>query len=139
MTIRQFFIASALCISTFTVQAELVVVTHPGNTINTLPLSQLNRIFLGQSSSYANGSRAIALDVNDNSRTQFYREILGKEPGQIEKYWMRMIFTGKAHPPREVKLSEVKSVVAETPGAIAYLEKSQVDASVKVLKIEARQ
>lgn len=136
MTIRTLLIASALLLGSSLAQAELVVVANPASGISSLPLSQLNRIFLGQSGVYADGKPAIALDVSGGSRDQFYRDILKKTPEQIEKYWARMIFTGKAQPPREVRPADVKSIVADTPGAISYIDSSKVDGSVKVVRID---
>lgn len=135
--IRQILIALTLTATTAYAQAELVVVTNAGNSMSSIPLSQLNRIFLGQTSVYPDGSTAIPLDINGDTRNQFYRDVLKKTPEQVEKYWARMIFTGKAQPPREIKLTDVKAVVAETPGAISYMDSSKVDASLKVLKVDA--
>ncbi len=135
--IRQIIIALTLTATTAFAQAELVVVTNAGNSVNSIPLSQLSRIFLGQSSVYPDGSMAIPLDINGEARNQFYRDVLKKSPEQVEKYWARMIFTGKAQPPREIKLSDVKALVAETPGAISYMDSSKVDASLKILKVDA--
>jgi ABC-type phosphate transport system substrate-binding protein len=123
------------CASTLA-SAEMVVIANPSVSINSLAAAQLSRLFLGQSNVYADGSRAVPLDTSGDSRSQFYRDILKRQPEQVEKYWARMIFTGKAQPPREVRVADIKSVVAETPGAIAYIERSKVDSSVKVLKIE---
>lgn len=134
--IRQILIALTLTATMAHAQAELVVVTNAGNSVSSIPLSQLSRIFLGQSSAYPDGSTAIPLDINGEARNQFYRDVLKKTPEQVEKYWARMIFTGKAQPPREVKAGDVKSVVAETPGAISYMDSSKVDASLKVLKVD---
>lgn len=117
-------------------QAELVVIAHPSSATNSLPASQLSRLFLGQTSNLPDGSRAIALDVSGGSRSQFYRDILKRPPEQVEKYWARMIFTGKAQPPREIRPADVKSTVAETPGAISYIDSSKVDGSVKVIRID---
>ncbi|MGH8492075.1 MAG: hypothetical protein ACRERR_03055 [Moraxellaceae bacterium] len=137
MKIHKAFIGLFLISSTVFAQAELVVVTNINSSANSIPLSQLSRIFLGQSSAYPDGSSAIPLDINGETRNQFYRDVLKKSPEQVEKYWARMIFTGKAQPPREVKSADVKSVVAETPGAISYMDSSKVDASLKILKVDA--
>lgn len=134
--IRQTLIALTLTATTAFAQAELVVVTSASSPVTSIPLSQLSRIFLGQSSAYPDGSPAIPLDINGDARNQFYREVLKKTPEQVEKYWARMIFTGKAQPPREIKATDVKSVVAETPGAISYLDSSKVDASLKVIRVD---
>lgn len=115
--------------------AELVVVANPGVKINSLTQTEITRIFLGQAGTYPDGSVATPLDVSGDFRNSFYTYVLKKSPTQIEKYWARMIFTGKAQPPREVRIKEVKAVLADTRGGISYMDKSLVDESVKVITI----
>ena len=52
--------------------------------------------------------------------------------------WARLVFTGKGLPPKELPtVAAVKLVVARDPKAIGYIEKSDVDATVKpVLRLE---
>lgn len=134
MNIRIFM--GVMLLASGVVDAETVLVGNPGLRFSSLPLSQVSRIFLGQSSQMPDGSAAIPLDVSGGSRDQFYRDVLKKSPEQLEKYWARMIFTGKAQPPREIRPSDVKSVVAETPGALSYIDSSKVDGSVKVISVD---
>ena len=48
--------------------------------------------------------------------------------------WSRLIFTGKATPPKELPdAAAVKKAVATDPKAIGYIDKSEVDSTVKVL------
>ena len=129
-------LTTILLLAASAAQAETVLVGNPGLHFSSLPLSQVNRIFLGQTSQLPDGSTAIPLDVSGGSREQFYRDVLKKSPEQIEKYWARMIFTGKAQPPREIKPADVRSVVAETPGALSYMDSSKVDGSVKVIQVD---
>ncbi|MDI1303072.1 MAG: phosphate ABC transporter substrate-binding protein [bacterium] len=137
MNIRIFMGATLMLLTAAISHAETVLIGNPGLHFSSLPLSQVSRIFLGQTSQLPDGGAAIPLDVSGGSREQFYRDVLKKSPEQIEKYWARMIFTGKAQPPREVRPGDVKSVVAETPGAISYIDSSKVDGSVKVIHIDA--
>lgn len=134
MKIRYLLGIAAFTLTSFA-QAELVLVANPETGISSLSQSQLSRIFFGQTDLLPNGGKAVPLDVSGASKDLFAREILKKSPEQVEKYWARMIFTGKAKPPREVKAADVKATVAQTPGAISYLEKSQVDGSVEVIAI----
>lgn len=115
--------------------ADLVVVVNPHTTFNSLTRDELRRIFLGQTSNFPNGDHAIPFDVYGDYRNAFYQFILVRTPESVENYWANMIFTGKAEPPRQVQLDEAKQLVATSFGGISYIERSQVDSSVKVINI----
>lgn len=119
-------------------QADTVVVVNPNTNISEMQKSHLNKLFLGMVSNYPTGAVAFPIDQAGNApaRRDFYGSILGKTPEQLQKYWARMIFTGKGQPPREVKPSEIRQIIANTPGAIGYLDRAEVDGSVKVLTIK---
>lgn len=134
MKIRIVLAALALA-SAGSATAEIVVVAHPGVGLSSLSTSQVSRIFLGQTDQLPNGAKAVPLSVAGDAEDQFSREVLKKSPEQIEKYWARMIFTGKARQPRQVKANDVKATVAGTPGAISYMDRSQVDGSVKIISV----
>jgi hypothetical protein len=51
----------------------------------------------------------------------------------VKSTWSRLVFSGKGQPPRQLSDSAaVKKAVAADPKAVGYIEKSAVDASVKV-------
>ena len=52
----------------------------------------------------------------------------------MKAIWSRIVFTGKGQPPTEVPdSSAVKKAVAAQPNVVGYIDKSAVDASVKVV------
>ncbi|HUK01828.1 MAG TPA: hypothetical protein VLW26_06075, partial [Steroidobacteraceae bacterium] len=64
----------------------------------------------------------------------FYQQVSGHDLSQVKATWSRLIFTGKAQPPKEMADSAaVKKAVAADPKTIGYIEKSAVDGSVKVV------
>lgn len=128
-------IALIAALSTGTACADLVVVANPSIKVSSLSRGEVTRIFLGQSDSFPDGSAAIPLDAADNGRSSFYTDILKKSPVQMEKYWARMIFTGKSQVPRQLPANEIRTRVAETKGAISYIDRANVDASVKIISI----
>lgn len=136
MSIRHAFSGLALLLLSLSAWGQMVMVTNPANPTSALPLSHLTRLYLGQTNRYPDGSTAVVLDVSGGARKLFYSEVLKKAPDQVEKYWARMIFTGKSQPPREIGPAEAKTLVAATPGAISYMDASKVDSSVKVLHID---
>ncbi len=108
--------------------ADLVVIGNPAAAA--LTKEQVSDIFLGKSQAMT------PLDQADSApiRADFYKRATGRDLSQVKAGWSRLVFSGKAQPPKEVADSEaVKKSVAADPKAIGYIEKSAVDGSVKVL------
>ncbi|MFT4242619.1 MAG: hypothetical protein QM569_10065 [Acidovorax sp.] len=108
--------------------ADIVVVGHPSAAA--LTKDQVADVYTGKSQS------ASPVDQPESAaiRAEFYKKATGKDPAQIKALWSRLTFSGKGQPPKEVADSAaVKKAVAADPKAIGYIEKTAVDASVKVL------
>jgi ABC-type phosphate transport system substrate-binding protein len=115
---------------------EVVVVVSSTSPVAPLTSAQVADIFLGRASYFPSGEETIPLDLPEDSpaRTEFYRECTGKSTPQLRAYWSKLIFTGRAQPPREVANAEaVKRYLQTRPNAIAYIERKDVDASLKVV------
>jgi ABC-type phosphate transport system substrate-binding protein len=115
---------------------ELVVIVNPHSSFNSLTKGELRRIFLGQTGNFPNGQPAEPFDVANGYRDRFYQV---KTPESVENYWANTIFTGKAQPPRQLQPNETKQQVATLPRAISYIDRSQVDASIKVINVVSGQ
>jgi ABC-type phosphate transport system substrate-binding protein len=137
-TIKQIFLAT-LTGATLTLfaphaMAELVVVVSSKSPLAALTENQVADIFLGRSSELPGGGDAVPIDQADDAanRQEFYRHVTGKSPAQLKTYWSKLIFTGRGQPPREVgDASAVKKAVAMSNSAIGYIDRSEVDQSVK--------
>jgi ABC-type phosphate transport system substrate-binding protein len=134
-------IAAAAAIATaFPASAELVIIVNPRNATATLTTEQVSQLFLGKSASFPGGAAATALNLAEGAplRDEFYSKVTDKNPGQVKAYWAKQMFSGKGSPPRELaSAAEVKKAVASDPGAIGYVDKSLLDATVKgVLTIQ---
>ena len=110
--------------------AEVVVVVSPKAAEATMSKDQIAQFFLGKSSAMTPVDQPEDAPV----RAEFYKKVTDKEASQAKALWSKLVFTGKATMPKEVANSAaVKSAVAANPKAIGYIEKSAVDASVKVV------
>jgi ABC-type phosphate transport system substrate-binding protein len=128
--------AAALCISSSGAFAQVAVVVNPKSPITTMTAEQVSGIFLGKSNTLPSGATALPTDLPDGApaRELFYDKATGKSTAQVKAAWSRLVFSGKATPPKEMATSaDVKKFVAATPDAIGYIEKSAVDATVKVV------
>ena len=64
---------------------------------------------------------------------EFYKKATGRDSAQVKAIWSRILFTGRGVPPKQLADSAaVRKAVAANPRAVGYIEKSAVDASVKV-------
>jgi len=110
--------------------AEIVVVVSPKAAEASMTKDQVAQFFLGKSTAMT------PVDQPDSApvRAEFYKKVTDKEASQVKALWSKLVFTGKATMPKEVGDSAaVKKAVAADPKAIGYIEKSAVDASVKVI------
>jgi ABC-type phosphate transport system substrate-binding protein len=123
-------LAAAILAASVPAFAEVVVVVNPKAAEATMTKDQVAQFFLGKSSAMT------PIDQPDDApvRAEFYKKVTDKEASQAKALWSKLVFTGKATMPKEVANSAaVKSAVAANPKAIGYMEKSAVDASVKVV------
>ena len=123
-------LAAAICAASVPAFAEVVVVVNPKAAESTMTKDQVAQFFLGKSSAMT------PVDQPDDApvRAEFYKKVTDKEASQAKALWSKLVFTGKATMPKEVgDNAGVKKAVAADPKAIGYIDKSAVDASVKVV------
>ena len=128
--------ALALCFFSRICSAELVVIVNPKTVENAISLQDAANVFLGRKTVLGEGSRVAPVDQAEGSaaRNLFYQRVADKNPGQMKAYWATVIFTGRGTPPAATNDSvEVRSVVANTPGMIGYIDSTEVDDTVKVV------
>jgi ABC-type phosphate transport system substrate-binding protein len=129
-------LAAVLSVSAMQASAEVVVVVSAKSPVSALSESQVADIFLGRTSYFPSGEEAVPLDLTEDTsaRAEFYRECTGKSPSQLRAYWSKLIFTGRAQPPRELAdASAIKRYLQSRPSAIGYIDRKDVDANVKVV------
>jgi len=119
-------------------RADVVVIVSAQCPLKNLTTEQLTAIYLGKVNSLPDGTRLVPVDLSEDasSRTAFYSKIIGKSANQVRSYWSRLIFSGKAQPPRAVSSEEaLKKLIAEHPDWIGYIDSSALDSSVRPLKL----
>lgn len=124
------------------VQAEersmvIAVVVSAEEQVEKLKLtpSSLKLIYLRKQLYWPNGKHVVPVNLHAEHtlRGQFSQMVLGRLPKQQIDYWNGLYFNG-IQPPRTVNSEEaVIRLIAETPGAIGYVNACIVDARVKAL------
>lgn len=136
MRVFRYLIACLLAVPVPPAHADLVVVAHPQSGIERLTQDEVVNIYLGRYRRLASGLVAEPLDlpVDSELRSRFYRGLVNKSPAEINAYWARLVFSGKTRPPQVVDtVDDALRLVATYPQALAYIQRSRVDARVKVV------
>ncbi len=116
--------------------AELVVICNKDLDIQGLTKKQIIDIYMGRYSVLPNGHKLIPLDQNadSNARKQFYAKLVDKNISEINAYWARLLFSGRAMPPRTVKTErEVIDIISKDSSVIGYVDASVLTDKVKVI------
>lgn len=117
--------------------AELAVIVHPDNS-NTVTEEQLKRIFLGKLKNFEDGSRALVFNqkAETSIRVMFDEKVIKRSPSQMKAYWAKEVFSGKASAPIELASdAEIVEAVKSAPGAIGYINASNLTNDVRVIYI----
>jgi hypothetical protein len=107
---------------------DVVVVMGPG--AGALSKDQVANVYLGRNSDL----KPVDLHESNPVRDTFYKKATGRGPAEVKAVWSRLMFTGQGQPPRELAdAAAVKKAVASDPRAVGYIDKTDLDASVKVV------
>ena len=128
--INRLAIAAAMILTFSAAHADVVVVVSAKSSASKLTKEQVADIFLGRSTSMVPLDQAAGSPVRD----EFYTKVAGQSAAQVKTLWAKLSFSGKGTPPKALGSDdEVKAQLAANPNAIAYMDKSKVDASVKTV------
>ncbi len=110
-------------------QAEIVLVVSSKSALAPT-VEQTCQVFLGKLKT----PTPVNLTEQNPTRDEFYAKACKKDPAQVKAIWGKLIFTGTGTPPKEVgNGGEMKKTVAADPNSVGYIDKKDVDASVKVV------
>ncbi len=116
------------------------LITHHKNQANhSIKRRTLRAIYSMRTQSWPNGERLTVFVLPDDEtlHESFCQKILGVLPHQLRKSWDRLIFSGKAGAPIVVNsVEEMRTRVAETPGAIGYIPENYLNDSIAVVEVK---
>lgn len=118
------------------VAADLVVIVNPQSGVQKMTQAEVASIYTAKTRQLPSGVAALPLDMNieAEARKDFYQRLLGKSVAEINAYWARLLFSGRATPPHQMfDAAAIVETVAQNKGAIAYVERDKIDKRVRVV------
>jgi ABC-type phosphate transport system substrate-binding protein len=121
---------------------SLAIVVNRANPVDSLSFPELRKIFLGEQDHWSNGRRitVVMLEPGKVERQAVLAQIYKMDEKDFNQYFLHSMFTGELHaaPKALGSSTEVLKFVFNIPGAIGYLKSSEVNDSVKVVRIDSR-
>ena len=107
--------------------ADVVIIVGAHSAL-TPSVEQVCQAFLGKTKT------PTPVNSTDATRDEFHQKACKKDPNQVRTMWGKLIFTGTGTLPKEVASSaDMKKAVAADANSVGYLDKKDLDASVKVI------
>ena len=120
---------------------EIAVIVNKSNPVDDLPLSELREYFLAERGHWPNGGgkvRVVMLEQGLPARDAALRLIYNMSEKAYVSYFLGKKFRGETpdEPRRQSSPADVIKFVSFVSGAIGYVRPEEVDASVKVLRVD---
>ena len=117
----------------------LAIVVNRQNPTSNLSLAQLRALFLGERKWWPKRRRVVlsAMRRGTPERASVLRIVYKMDERDLNNYFLYQVFEGEApFPPVILRTpADVRKFVGITPGAVGYLRASDVDDSVKVVRV----
>lgn len=125
----------ALAFFSGSAKAQVLLVSAQHGPITQLAQADAEQLYLGRLNALPDGTPIRLHDLPAGSaRDQFYLRLIGKNPIQTRAYWSRIVFTGRARPPREVSgPAHLRTILASDPNAIGYIPAESITPDLRVL------
>ena len=142
---RPFVLIPAIVLAVFLIcsaagEPELAVVVNKATTIETISSGDLRLMILGEKPKWPDGKRVAAVQTPPESpeKALLLKAVYKMSDAVLKRYYMHAAFTGTdITPPKDIaSAAALKQFVAGTPGAIGCILASDVDPTIKVLKVD---
>ncbi len=115
---------------------DILVVVSLDNPIQSLSQRELVDLYMGRSHYFPDGSPVLKIDAPPESslRQAFYQTLVEMSVAEVNAYWARLMFTGRATPPLPVGSTEdLVSLIERNPSALGYIPEGSENDRLKTI------
>ncbi|WP_445621031.1 hypothetical protein ACUN8C_04105 [Kushneria sp. Sum13] len=123
----------ALLVTTSTARADIAIVINEASPVRQLSHSEAVNIFMGRYRRLPDNSAALPIDQAP-LKARFYRALVQKDMAEINSYWARLVFSGRASPPQQTDTREdLIDIVTHNNNALGYVDADLLPPHLRVL------
>ena len=123
-------------------EGDLAIIVNTTNPVEGMSLPELRKVFLGERSRWPNGRRItlVMMEPGQPERKALVREVCQMNESDFSRHFLQGVFTGEVFVSPKTLASPVgvRKFVFNVPGAIGYMRASDVDSTVKVIRVDGR-
>ena len=123
-----------------TASQPLAIIVNVSNPVDNLSSTELRNVCLGARAHWPNGRRItlVMMEPGKPERTALVREVCQMTEGEFNRHFLHGVFTGEVFvsPKTLANPVGVRKFVFNVPGAIGYLRTSDLDSTVKVVRVD---
>jgi len=131
------FLCALLGLALVSRAEDTVFIANP-SVSDTLSADDAKNILLGNKTKWEVGGNIKLVVLADGPiHEKIIRDYTQRSVDQFDKYWKKLVFTGKGMAPATAKTeAEVVDYVLKNPGAFGYVAKENAGDKVKVLPVK---
>ena len=136
-TLRHLGVLAVLFASLSLAGAAPVIIVNKSIEKEKIDAATLKSVLLGKKVAWDSGGRAILAVLKSGPvADEFLKGAVDMSGSSFNNYWRRLAMTGGGTAPHSFEKEEdLRKYVADTPGAIGFVDSANVDASVAVLTL----
>lgn len=123
-------------------EQSLAIIVNLSNAVDSMSQEELRHIFLGERSHWANGRRItlVMMESGHPERKALLHDVCQMGETDYNRRILHGLFTGElfVSPKTLASPTGVRKFVFNVPGAIGYVRATDVDETVKVLRVDGR-
>jgi len=130
-------ISAVFLLASLAAAGDWAVVTSPSSPIASISKADLKRVFTGKKSNL-DGVKVVPFMLSDANpaAVAFLQDVLEMSSDDYKKFWVDAQVRGDGTAPSLQKTSATAMLVsADLPGAIAVVDKSAINATVKAITV----
>ena len=118
----------------------LAIIVNRSNTVDALTMAELRKLFLGERGHWPDGHRVtlVMREPGEPERQAILRDVCQMNENDFKNHLLHGLFTGEILVSPKILDTPmgVRKFIFNVPGAIGYLRQTDLDATVKVLRID---
>lgn len=103
---------------------DYLVVNRSNKYVSEIDKEVVKDVFLGSKLFWEDGSRIqpVHLPINDKEFDTFLHNVVEMDTNQFLAYWRRKLFSGRAHPPKQMnRIEDILKYIQENPKSIGII------------------